>query len=35
VRTRLWGFFRGLFVHHDEEDILDASAESVRKIRVR
>ena len=34
VRARLWGFFRGLFVHHDEGDPR-VSAEVVRKTRVR
>lgn len=31
VRTRLWGFFRGLFVHHDEEDLLDVSEAPARR----
>jgi len=36
ARTRLWGFFRGLFVHHDDETELSrVSAEVVRKTRVR
>ncbi len=34
VRTRLWGFLRGLFVHHDEDEA-GVSAEVVRKTRVR
>lgn len=30
VRARLWGFFRGLFVHHDEEDALISEAPARR-----
>lgn len=34
LRTQVWGFFRGLFVHH-EDDREQVNAEAVRKTRVR
>jgi membrane protein len=35
VRARLWGFFRGLFIHHDADDPARVSAEPMHKTRIR